>query len=31
VVFRIDSQTGKLTATGSKIDVASPVCIKFVK
>jgi 6-phosphogluconolactonase len=31
VVFRIDAATGKLTPTGSKIDVATPVCIKFVK
>ena len=31
VVFRIDAATGKLTPTGSKIDVSSPVCIKFVK
>jgi 6-phosphogluconolactonase len=31
VVFRIDSSTGKLTPTGSKIDVGSPVCIKFVR
>jgi 6-phosphogluconolactonase len=31
VVFRIDPSTGKLTPTGSKIDVGSPVCIKFVK
>lgn len=31
VVFRIDDATGKLTPTGSKIDVGSPVCIKFVK
>jgi len=31
VVFRIDAQTGKLTPTGSKIDVGSPVSIKFVK
>ena len=31
VVFRIDQATGKLTPTGSKIDVGSPVCIKFVK
>jgi 6-phosphogluconolactonase len=31
VVFRIDSATGKLTPTGSKIDVGSPVSVKFVK
>jgi 6-phosphogluconolactonase len=31
VVFEIDQQTGKLTPTGSKIDVTAPVCVKFVK
>jgi len=31
VVFRIDASNGKLTPTGNKIDVGSPVCIKFVK
>ena len=30
VVFRIDPQTGKLTPTGHKAEVASPVCIKFL-
>ena len=29
-IFKIDQKTGKLTATGDKIDVPSPVCIKFV-
>lgn len=29
-VFRIDPQTGKLTATGDKLEVGSPVCVKFV-
>ena len=31
VVFRIDQVTGKLTATGKTIDVAAPVCMKFLK
>lgn len=31
VVFRIDQQSGKLTATGSKIDLGSPVSVKFVR
>ncbi len=30
VVFRIDAKTGKLTPTGQVLDVASPVCVKFV-
>jgi 6-phosphogluconolactonase len=30
VVFRIDPKTGHLTATGQVLDVASPVCIKFM-
>ena len=30
VVFRIDRSTGRLTATGSRIDVGSPVSVKFV-
>jgi 6-phosphogluconolactonase len=30
VVFRIDQQTGRLTPTGHKIEVGSPVCVKFV-
>lgn len=30
VVFRIDQKTGKLTPTGQKLEVASPVCVKFV-
>ena len=29
VVFRIDKKTGKLTATGTKIEVPAPVCIVF--
>ncbi len=31
VVFRIDQTTGTLTPTGKTIDVASPVCLKFLK
>jgi 6-phosphogluconolactonase len=31
VVFRIDQQTGRLTPTGHKIEVGSPVCVKFVR
>ncbi len=30
VVFRIDPKTGILTATGTEIDVPSPVCIQFM-
>lgn len=30
VGFRIDQQTGELTPTGQKLDVPSPVCVKFV-
>lgn len=30
VVFRIDPETGKLTATGQKLDVPMPVCAKFI-
>ena len=29
VIFRIDEKTGRLTATGQKIEVPSPVCVKF--
>ena len=31
VVFRVDEKTGKLTPTGQKLEVASPVCVKFLK
>jgi 6-phosphogluconolactonase len=31
VVFRIDQDTGRLTATGQKLEVGSPVCVKFLK
>jgi 6-phosphogluconolactonase len=30
VVFRIDAKTGRLTPTGQVLDVASPVCVKFL-
>jgi 6-phosphogluconolactonase len=30
VVFRIDQKTGGLTPTGKVLEVASPVCLKFV-
>jgi 6-phosphogluconolactonase len=30
VIFRIDEKTGRLSPTGQKLDVASPVCVKFV-
>ena len=29
IVFAIDSKTGSLTPTGSKIEVGSPVCVRF--
>ena len=31
VVFRIDPESGQLSATGHKLEVPSPVCIKFAK
>jgi 6-phosphogluconolactonase len=31
VIFSIDQATGKLTPTGKVLDVASPVCVKFLK
>ena len=31
VVFRINADSGRLTPTGTKIDVGSPVCVKFVR
>ncbi len=31
VVFRIDAKTGRLTPTGKVLEVASPVCVKFLK
>ena len=30
VVFRIDAKTGHLTPTGQVLNVASPVCVKFL-
>ncbi|MEI6845609.1 MAG: lactonase family protein [Candidatus Firestonebacteria bacterium] len=30
VIFRIDKNTGLLKATGQKVEVLSPVCIKFL-
>jgi 6-phosphogluconolactonase len=30
VIFRIDQQMGKLSATGEKVEIGSPVCIQFV-
>lgn len=30
IVFRIDPKSGCLTPTGQKLDVYSPVCVKFV-
>jgi 6-phosphogluconolactonase len=30
VVFRIDAKTGGLTPTGKVLEVASPVCVKFL-
>jgi 6-phosphogluconolactonase len=31
VIFRIDEKTGRLSPTGQKLDVAEPVCVKFVE
>jgi 6-phosphogluconolactonase len=30
VVFSIDAKTGRLTPTGKVLEVAEPVCVKFV-
>lgn len=30
VIFRIDQKTGKLTPTGKVLEVAAPVCLKFL-
>jgi 6-phosphogluconolactonase (cycloisomerase 2 family) len=30
VVFRIDSNTGRLTPTSDALEAPSPVCVKFV-
>ena len=29
VVFRIDEESGKLTPTGTTVNVPSPVCVEF--
>lgn len=29
-LFKVDQATGKLTATGTKLEVGSPVCMKFL-
>jgi len=29
VLFKIDKKTGKLTATGDKMNVPFPVCVVF--
>ena len=29
-LFKVDQATGKLTATGTKLEVGSPVCLKFL-
>ena len=29
VIFRVDSETGELTPTGTRIEVPTPVCVKF--
>jgi 6-phosphogluconolactonase len=29
-LFRVDAVTGKLTFTGKKFEVGSPVCLKFM-
>jgi 6-phosphogluconolactonase len=31
VVFRIDQETGKLKPTGHEVEVAAPVCVKFLR
>ena len=31
VIFRINAKTGHLTRTGKVLEVASPVCVKFLK
>jgi 6-phosphogluconolactonase len=30
VIFRIDQTSGKLTPTGEKLEISSPVCIRFL-
>jgi 6-phosphogluconolactonase len=29
-LFQVDQATGKLTATGKKLEVGAPVCLKFL-
>jgi 6-phosphogluconolactonase (cycloisomerase 2 family) len=29
-MFRINAQTGRLTATDKVLDISQPVCVKFV-
>jgi 6-phosphogluconolactonase len=29
VVFRIDAETGRLSATGTEVEVPAPVCVNF--
>jgi 6-phosphogluconolactonase (cycloisomerase 2 family) len=29
VSFRVDTESGRLTPTGSSVELASPVCIRF--
>ena len=31
IVFRIDRETGRLTPAGHKIEIGSPVCVKFLR
>jgi 6-phosphogluconolactonase len=31
IVFRIDPNTGKLLPTSSKVNIDSPVCVRFMK
>jgi 6-phosphogluconolactonase len=31
VIFKINHQTGLLTDTGNRIDVGSPVCVKWIE
>jgi 6-phosphogluconolactonase len=31
LVFRADPKTGKLSLTGSRVEIAAPVCVKFAE
>ena len=31
VVFKINAKSGKLTATGQTLEVAAPVCVRFLE